>query len=302
MSDVDMGAFLRDGFAIIRGLFTPDEAEAIRGATIQEVERLAETGEATITDGAGDRRISPRGDMLTYEPLRGVLLDPRLIGAVSEVLGDQPCFWGESAVSIGALGGGARAWHTDAYDTPVTKGPRYPLVRCGLYFQDTKDYSDGLTIVAGSHLRDLNVASLGNKVRGVLRPWLGSPKAVLIEAKPGDLLIWDMRVLHSGEVVRFKPAPSLALPLNIQGRLPASLRLPAERRRVVMFPTFGLPGPDLDSWLESRRQTTYMPEIWRASRFSTSVVDEAANAGLRVIRPVPYYGEAEVPDAAQAPR
>ncbi len=175
-------------------------------------------------------------------------------------------------------------------------------MRCGLYFQDTENYSDGLAIVAGSHAKDVTAPSFGNKVRGAVRPWLGAAKTVLVDAQPGDLLIWDMRVLHSGEVVRFKPAPSVALPLNLQGRLPQSLRLPAERRRVVMFPTFGLPGPDLDSWLESRRQTKYMPDIWRASQFSESVVDEAASVGLRVIRPVPYYGESSLPDAAQAER
>jgi hypothetical protein len=70
--------------------------------------------------------------------------------------------------------------------------------------------------------------------------------------------------------------------------------LPEERQRVCEVPTFGLPGPDLDSFLEYQRTSReYMRDIWRASHFPDSVVEEAAAVGLRVIRPEPYYGRSD---------
>lgn len=296
-SAIDIDAFVRDGYAVVRELFSPTEAEEMRQATIEEVESRDREGTALSDTGSSGRRVYLPGDMLTYEPLRRILLDRRLIEVARQVLGEEPCYWGESGIYVGAHGG-ARGWHTDANTTPVTHGPRFPLVRCGLYFQDTARHSDGLAVVAGSHTKDVLSRKLSRRLRTGMLPWLGSPKVKLVETRPGDLVIWDFRLLHSGEVVRFKPAPSLPLPLNWQGHIPASLRVPEERRRVTMFPTFGLPGPDLDSWLERQKTREYMQQIWQASTFPESVVNEAAAAGLRVLRPVPEYGTEALADGA----
>ena len=296
MSSIDVEAFQRKGYAVVP-LFSADEAEAMRQQIVDEVERHSRDGTALSAQGpAGLREYLP-GDALTYEPLRRVMLDRRIIEAVTQVLGGQPVYWGECGVAVGTQGGGARSWHTDAYDTPTTYGPDYPLVRCGLYFQDTKRHSAGLGLIEGSHLRDWYSTSILNKVRTRARPWLGARRTVLVPSSPTDLVIWDMRILHTGEVVRFKPAPSLPLPLYVQAHLPAALALPEERRRVVMFPTFGLPGPDLDSYLERRKARQDQITLWENSSFPDSVIDEAAAVGLTVIRPVPYYGSGLVQSA-----
>ncbi len=276
---IDVAEFRAKGYAVIHGVFPRDEAEQIRNETIELASRIDAAGEAWIEEGSDGRAIHPQADMLTYEPLRRVLLDARLLGAVREILGGDPSYWGESSVVVGSWGG-ARAWHTDAYDTPVTHGPRYPLIRCGLYLQDTAHHSGGLAVRAGTHAA---TPSVREKIRSRLR-------TKLVATTPGDLVVWDMRTLHAGEVVRLRPAPSLALPLGLQGRLPKSLRLPEERERVVMFPTFGLPGADLDSWLEYQRSREYTHPIWRASRFPQSVWDEASAARLNIVRPIPEYG------------
>ena len=135
MTARNLNSFRAKGYMVVRGLFSPAEAEEIRQSVIDEVQRQVSTGEAWVEDGKDGRALHPRGDMLTYEPLRRVLLDPRLLGVVGDVLGGTPAYWGESSVVVGAFG--ARAWHTDAYHTPVTRGMNYPLVRCGLYLQDT---------------------------------------------------------------------------------------------------------------------------------------------------------------------
>ena len=108
-----------------------------------------------------------------------------------------------------------------------------------------------------------------------------------------------MRIAHAGEVVRLRKAPRLPLPLSLQGRLPASMAAPEERERVVMFPTFALPGPDLESWLVYQRGREYVQTFWSHSKFPDSVWEEARSAGLQLVSPVPGWGKAE--GVAQGP-
>ena len=81
----------------------------------------------------------------------------------------------------------------------MTHGPRFPLVRCGLYFQDTARHSDGLAVVAGSHVQDVLSRKVTRRLRTAALPWMGSPKVKLVKTRPGDLVIWDNRqTLHRG--------------------------------------------------------------------------------------------------------
>jgi ectoine hydroxylase-related dioxygenase (phytanoyl-CoA dioxygenase family) len=276
-----------EGYTIVRALFEPEEAEQIRQSVIDLLTELDGRGEAVVEEGTAGQALHPPADMLTYEPLRKVLLDQRLIAAVTELLGDTPAYWGESSVVVGSYGG-ARAWHTDAYNTPVSRGLAYPLVRCGLYLQDIAQYSGGLAVRPGSHAWPLSP----------YRPALVPMPITLVRSKPGDLVVWDMRLVHAGEVVRWRAAPRVGLPLSVQGRLSERRRLPEERGRVVMFPTFGLPGRDLDSYLDYQRGRDYMQDIWRASRFGPEVWAEAESAGLRLVRPVPEWGAVPAPAAS----
>jgi hypothetical protein len=279
VSGLDLETFHRKGYALARRVFERDEAEAIRQQVVDQIEALEAKGEAVVDEGDAGRALHPPADMLTYEPLRRILLDPRLVGVVADALGGTPAYWGESSVVVGAFGG-ARAWHTDAYETPVTTGRDYPMVRCGLYLQDIEHFSGGLAVRPRSHVRRLK------KVPLAFHP---SP-VDLVDSEPGDLVIWDMRIIHAGEVVRFRPLPGLGLPLSLQGRLPAGLRLAEERRRVVMFPTFGLPGADLESYLAYQRTRDWMLKIWNASSFPGTVWDEAEKAGLKLVSPVAGWG------------
>ena len=286
-TDVNLEEFRRDGFAVVRGVFSPDEAEAIRRDAIGEIERLEPLGLTWADEGPIGKAKHPLGDMLTFEPFRRVLLHKRLLAVVGQVLGGTPAFWGESSVVVGSFGG-ARAWHTDAYHTNVSKGPVYPMVRCGIYLQDITDFSGGLLVRPGTHLREPRFPPKLARLDTTMM-YAGS-HCKQVDSRPGDLVIWDMRLVHAGEALRAKFAPNLGLPITVQNRLPASACLPEQRERVVMFPTFGLPGADMDSWLDYQRGQAYMQKIWKASRFSQDVWSQAEAAGLTLVRPIPEYG------------
>lgn len=280
MSALDVAKFRKRGYSVVRGVFSREEAEELREALVAETEAMHERGEAVIVDGKDGRALQMPGDALTHELPRRVLLHPNFIDVVRDAVEGRPAYWGDSSVTVGSYGG-ARAWHTDAYDTPISQGYDYRMTRCGVYLQDIEHFSGGLAVRGGSHVRRLKRIPL---------PLTPSP-ITLVKAEPGDVVVWDMRIAHAGEVIRFRPAPSLGLPLTVQGRLPESLRVPEQRRRCVMFLTFGQAGPDLDSWLKYISTRDYMQKIWAASHFSDSVREEAERAGLQLVSPFPEWGK-----------
>jgi hypothetical protein len=150
----------------------------------------------------------------------------------------------------------------------------YPLLRCGLYLQDQALHSGGLALRPGSNRPGRRLPTLGK----------------LVAAGAGDLVAWDLRTVHSGEVVRARGLPGLALNPRLQSLIPEQRRVPEGRERIVMFMTFGLPGSHLDNYLEYLKGRDYMQQIWSASQFGPEAWSQAESAGLHVLQPVPSYG------------
>ncbi len=277
LSPLHRDAFRRRGYTIVRGLLGPEEIERLR-ATAEEVIGEAEReGRAGSDSGReGTIRGGP-GDLLSMPALRHVLLDPRVLGVARELLGGQPQYFGDSSVRIGK--NGVRGWHRDNVDRRRWRGgpdwqDPYPLLRCGLYLQDQARHSGGLALRPSSNRP------------GLVRPTL--PR--LVDAGAGDLVVWDLRTVHSGEAVRPRGLPDLPLHPRLQTLLPEGLRLADERERIVMFMTFARPGAHLDYYIEYLKSRDYMRAAWAGSRFGPEAREQAERAGLHVLQPVPEYG------------
>ncbi|HLL92496.1 MAG TPA: hypothetical protein VK252_06105, partial [Solirubrobacteraceae bacterium] len=249
----------------------------LRETSIQAIAELQAAG-LTSTDVGQEGTIrASTCDLLSVPSLRRVLLDARLLEVIEQLLGGRPCYFGDSSVRVGK--NGSRAWHRDNVDRVRWRGgpdwqDPYPLLRCGLYLQDQASHSGGLALRPHSNRPDRRVPTL--------------PR--LVQARAGDLVAWDLRIVHSGEVVRPRGLPWLALNPRLQTVLPEALRVPDERERIVMFMTFGLSGPHLDHYIAYLKTRDYMRTSWTNSRFSADVWEQAANAGLDVLHPTPEYG------------
>jgi hypothetical protein len=274
---VDRDRFRERGYTVVKGLFEPQEIEALRedaARAMTELERLGLSMREHGSEGVG---LYSRCDVLSIPQVRHVILDRRLISAIGELLGDRPTYFGESVLRIGKQG--ARAWHRDNADRVKRFGgldwqDPYRILRCGVYMQDQARHSGGLAVRPRSNRP-------GRRIRSV---------PVFVEAEPGDLIVWDLRTVHSGEVVRCRLAPKLPLHPWLQTRLPQALQLPDERERMVMFMSFGLRGPHLDHYLEYLKTRPQNREIWETSRFGPDVWQQAAEAGLDVLGATPEYG------------
>jgi hypothetical protein len=268
---------VRTGYTVVQDLLTGDEVERLRETAGAAIDQLAAEDLASTEHGRDGTLRASTCDLLSIPSLRGVLLDARLLAVIEQLLGGPPCYFGDSSVRVGKTG--TRAWHRDNVDRVRWRGgpdwlDPYPLLRCGLYLQDQARHSGGLALRPCSNRPGRRLPTLPRLVR----------------AKAGDLVAWDLRTVHSGEVVRARGLPGLALNPRLQTRLPESMRVPDDRERIVMFMTFGLPGPHLDHYLAYLKTRDYMRESWISSRFGPDVWEQAERAGLDVLHPTPEYG------------
>lgn len=274
---LDAVAFRERGYNVVRGLLDAEEVRQLRQTaqeTVAEAEREGRAGMSPA--GEGTIRTGP-GDLLSMPSVRHVLLDPRVLGVVRELLGGEPVYFGDSSLRIGK--NGQRGWHRDNANRIRLLGGAdwrdpYPLLRCGLYLQDQARHSGGLALRPGS-----------NKL-GLVRPTL----PMLVDAHAGDLVVWGLRTVHSGEVVRLRWLPRLPLHPRLQTRMPHSMRAPEDAERIVLFMTFACAGSHLDNYIEYLKRRDYMLDAWASSHFGPDALKEAESAGLRVILPVPAYG------------
>jgi Phytanoyl-CoA dioxygenase (PhyH) len=274
---LDPEAFAKRGYTIVRGLFDASEAEELRKLVSETFIELEQQGRVGADPGDEGTIKGVGGDLLSIPSLRHVLLDPRILRVAGELLGGEPVYFGDSSVRVGA--NGKRAWHRDNVNRRKwRRGPdwhgTYPLLRCGLYLQDHAHHSGGLALRPRSHDAARPLPTL----------------AKLVDTKAGDLVAWNLRTLHSGEVVRMRGLPTLPLNPRVQSRLPPRLRVPDDRQRIVLFMGFALADRHLDNYLTYLRTRDYMLAAWEKSRFPNEVWEEAEQAGLRMLRPVPAYG------------
>lgn len=276
--EVDVEAFRNQGYTVINHLFDPDEIETWRTAALQAVDARQKRDQDLVTVVANGT-VRYTGDLLSIEELRKVLLDRRIIAAVRELLGGDPAYFGDSNVRIGA--GGRLGWqchrddpHTTYLDGPNWRDP-YPLVRCGLYLEDHADHSSGVGVIPGSQR--------GSRARRARRR--------IVSAAVGDLVAWDLRILHTGQMTRFRPFTDVAVHPRLGARLARlGLEVPEERERIALFLTFGLPGDPLTQFIDYLKTRDFARDAWAHSGVSPEVWHDAECAGLRMLSVPPFYG------------
>jgi hypothetical protein len=273
---LDPAAFRKRGYVVVKHLFEDDEVKQLRSVVIETFAEMQQDGHVGIDPG---REGTIRGldrDLLSVPSLRHVLLESRILRVIGELLGGAPVYFGDSSVRIG--GNGVRAWHRDNVNRARRRGPdwddSYRLIRCGLYLQDHSRHSGGLALRPHSH-----------ETKRLLPTF-----PTLAGSEAGNLVAWNMRTVHSGEVVRMRGLSGVPLNPRVQSRLPDRMRVPEDRERVVLFMAFGLSGSHLDNYVEYLKTRHYMQKSWSRSRFGPEVWDEAKSAGLHVLRPIPTYG------------
>ena len=263
-------SFNKDGFAIIKGLFSVDEINSLR----RNVEKQFEIDKAKgLTFSIPNSSASYiKGDLLSKELLGSIILEDRILNVAKALLGDKLVYFGDSSYQVGT---GLRGFHRDNVDRVFNVGQDweqdYSLIRMGLYLQDHKRYSGGLKVKKGS-----------NKNK--------SGKSILLDIEEGDLVFWDLRALHSGNAVRLKILPSLPVDY-FEKKIPSFLKIDEKKIRMAFFFTFGLADKHLERYIKNYIfNTANMLDSLKNSLISQERFKEIENKKLTIVKPIPEYG------------
>ncbi|WP_420138781.1 phytanoyl-CoA dioxygenase family protein [Sphingomonas sp.] len=206
--------FRRDGYVILRGLFSPDEIAAI-GTAMDQVHaegvahgRSFRHGNLFYNVAPGDPPLVRMAQWMSYHQpvLNGVRLDPRMAQALEPLIGRDlkqiinQLHWKTPGAK------GDFAWHQDSrFRLPVHAYRNLGLsyVQTGLAVDPHTPQSGCMKFIPGSHLRgdidlDTSVEVLGTSLNDsvLIAAGLSPDDVIEVELAPGDLALWSPYLVH----------------------------------------------------------------------------------------------------------
>ena len=221
------------------------------------------------------------GDVLAVREVAAmdnIFFSDECVEVVKALLGaEELCYWGDSSVQFGEA---ARGFHKDNVDRSDGNGDDwqsdYGLIRCGFYLQDHDRCSGGLKVRLGSH-------RIANHLEGQIAD---------VATQFGDLVLWNMRLTHSGNNRRLRMLPDLPLHPRLENLVPAVACAPEAARRIAAFCSFGKPGSHLDRYIArmNERDADYRAYLQRAMA-PVEAATLLSRRGVTFRQPNDYYGE-----------
>jgi hypothetical protein len=261
---VNVPQFWEQGYLLIRNVFSGDEIEEFRRHALERSRRS--------------------GDLLSHPELRKVLLDQRVLGVASQILGGTPVYYGDSTANLGQHSFG---FHKDNADRDDINAPdwksRYSQIRFGVYLQDHSCHSGGLRVIPGSH-------------NAVMNPGL-KPKNV--RSRSGDLVVWNLRTDHAGAAIMLKllpwlyiergetwgREPRILLPITrpFRMKIPRQLLASEGPERAALFFSLGLDDAHLERYLNYLKTRAYMVESWKNTEYGADVWEAVKGKNIKVL-------------------
>jgi len=206
--------FDREGYAVVRQLLSPDEAKTYKALLRQH---------SGLDDTSFSKRFASSGgwskpDGVTSTPdFWPLIFNERLLEVIRETLGPDARYTQHSDlhVHVGSVG-----WHRDSAHRTFGEGPDwdesrvpYLIARVAIYLQTHAESGSALGVIPGSHRQDeasrrvAREVQRGAKLLGALRikeqlPPLLRARPVWIKTEPGDCVIFNQRLYHTGSKIR----------------------------------------------------------------------------------------------------
>ncbi len=272
---IDKKKFDSDGYLLVEKVFTASEIEQFRKLAYEQYEIDKSKKLDFQLPNLPTKAKYNKGDLLSKDKLHPILLDDRILQIAKTVLGsDDLIYFGDSSYQIGT---GLRGFHRDNIDRTDMNGPdwkgEYTLIRLGIYLQNHKEYSGGLKLKAGSHKN-------------------ANGKAVFVGNEVGDVAVWSLKTLHSGNAVRLKFFPNFSInKAGREGMVPAFLKKDQEHERISLFMTFALKSSHLDRYINeySLKRNDTLDNL-RHSVYSNNALELAKQKHVQVMKLVPEQG------------
>ena len=201
--------FKRQGFAHIKGLLSADEVAHYK-ALLQKISGL--------TDYNFDFKHAVSGysmadGIVQFKEFWPLIYHEKLIRNLQVLMHRQPRFVQHADLHVHHGGVG---WHRDNAYRTFMKGPdwdeskeEYSIVRVAIYLQSSRESHFKMGVIPGSHRREsflnrleMNGGRIYGRLTRNLPPFYLTVKPLWIPLEPGDCLIFDQRLLHTGTHIR----------------------------------------------------------------------------------------------------
>ena len=198
--------FERDGFLVLRGLFSPAEAAAFRDAFMEAnadgpVPGLSAIGEG-IVDPADPLAFYPRMMNPHLQPDRAVgamardfLLDPRLEPVLTDLFGEEP-LGVQTMFYFKPAGARGQELHQDNFYLRVKPGT---CLAAWLAVDDVDAGNGGMKVVPGSHREAVACPQKADAAVSFTTDYVPVPEgmeAVPCDMKAGDVLFFNGSLIH----------------------------------------------------------------------------------------------------------
>ena len=281
--------FEKNGFLLLKNIFEEKEILNLINLSLDEKKE----------DPSGYR------DILTYKHLYKILINPRLIKALKDVLGPEITFMCDSQFHVNMITKvkSKNLLHRDNQNN-YDPSTQIDVVRCGVYLNDYSKSSGNVKVGVGSHksvrfniknllrLTDfgcnllmkrsvLKVGSYQKEVKKLKFSQLKWNILKSISTKPGDLVFWNLRTLHQGYAKKLKLLPKITLSAFWEHVLPNFLFYPGpDNRNAIFFVVSGKISSDIDEYADHRFDTIDK-KTWKIKP-SEEIIQKLKNTGYSV--------------------
>lgn len=280
IGQAEIDSFQSNGFLVVKDVISTRRIQEIRDA-FEIIRDKSKRFGNVIVDPKYPDAIWLQGDLPSFselEPFDFLVFNRDIVDIVKALIGTEIVYFGESNTQSGIA---VRGNHKDSRicDRENPSGldwhGDYPLVRVGIYLNDTDVYSGGVKIMPGSHKIPTS-------------KFLGG--GINVAAKAGDLVIWKLTTTHSGNAKRFKFMKNLSLHPRIEDFIPAMFDSPNPIERRAMFIVYGAAGEHLERYIKYFADRLDNKKVLRLAGTNVSLEEHAKRTGVKLVRPASDYG------------
>ncbi len=223
--------YLKNGYVIIKNFFSK--------------EKIIETRESLIRDKIINSEIF---ENIKIEQL---FLKNEFFKLFKDILGCKKLlYFSDSSVSIHEkIENCPSGYHVDSRNEDFDFKKEYPIARAGIYLQNVSDFSGGVKIRPGSH-NSYCITNFKQSIRNIITEKIVKKnsnfnlnlfhKNFQPDLDVGDLIIWNLRLHHSGASWRYKINKNFSLPPFIDNLMPKFTKIKPqfEKNRTAVFIAF----------------------------------------------------------------
>ena len=200
--------FQRDGFLVMRGLFSPEEITEIRETFMEQAKDGPVEGLSEFRHGAQQydpsdplafypRMMHPHNhpEMPVGSVAKRYMLDPRLHGILRDLFGEEPVA-AQSMFYFKPAGARGQALHQDNFYLRVKPGT---CIAAWLAVDDADAENGGMVVVPGSNDLDVVCPEAADATRFFTTDFVAVPDGLQeqpVTLKAGDVLFFNGSVIH----------------------------------------------------------------------------------------------------------